>query len=175
MKESVTTSANNSATGSKGLFWKNFAFLFGFGIFAFMIYNIGFASIIANVKHTGWWLLAVIAVWGIIYMINTFAWRAIIYSDNKVNIPFFKIFRMTVSGYALNYITPMGLLGGEPYRIYELKQYTGTNKASASVILYAMMHVCSHFFFWITSVALIAWFVPVSKSLSIILTCIVII
>ena len=35
-----------------------------------------------------------------------------------------------------------------------------------------MMHVCSHFFFWITSVALIAWFVPVSGTLSLVLTAI---
>ena len=82
---------------------------------------------------------------------------------------------MRISGYALNDITPRGLAGGEPYRMFELKKNVSTEKATSSVILYAMMHVCSHFFFWLTTIVLIAWCIPVSISVSIVMSIIVVV
>ena len=55
----------------------------------------------------------------------------------------------------------------------ELSKDVGTDKATSSVILYAMMHVCSHFFFWLTSIALIAWFLPLQLPLSLAMSIIV--
>ena len=60
-------------------------------------------------------------------------------------------------------------MGGEPYRIMELKPYIGVERATSSVILYVMMHIFSHFCFWLTSVLLYIFLYPVGWGMGIIL------
>ena len=70
------------------------------------------------------------------------------------HVSFWRIFRLTITGYALNYATPVGGLGGEPYRIVELSKDIGNQRAASSVILYAMMHIFAHFWLWFTTIFL---------------------
>lgn len=172
MKESVEISITDSSPvkSNKTTLWRNVAFIFGISALFFMVYKIGVDVIWDNVKQTGWWFAGIILIWGLVYMVNTLAWYVIVKEDTTEKIPFYMMFKFTVSGYALNYVTPMGLAGGEPYRIMELRRYMSTEKATGNVILYAMMHVCSHFFFWLTGAVLIAWLVPMSLGISIALT-----
>ena len=75
----------------------------------------------------------------------------------------------SISGFALNYVTPVGLMGGEPYRIMELTPYVGVERATSSVILYVMMHIFSHFCFWLSSVLIYVFFYPVGWGMGIVL------
>ena len=70
----------------------------------------------------------------------------------KPRVSFWRIYRLTITGYALNYATPVGGLGGEPYRILELSKNISGQHAASSVILYAMMHFFAHFWFWFSSI-----------------------
>jgi len=52
-------------------------------------------------------------------------------------------------------------LGGEPYRILDMRRHVGTKKATSSVLLYSMMHIMSHFLFWFSAALLtVAWLRP---------------
>jgi hypothetical protein len=107
-----------------------------------------------------WALPAVVAVWGVGYALNACSWGTIVWTcPLSEPLPYARLYRFTVAGFAINYITPFGLLGGEPYRIAELRRYVGLECAVGSVVLYMMMHVCSHLILWVSSCLLVAAYV----------------
>ncbi len=89
-----------------------------------------------------------IAVWGVGYLLNAASFREVLLGMGG-RVGWLSVLRVTVTGYALNYITPFGLLGGEPYRVWVLKERMGTQRATQGVVLYSMMHVASHLLFWL--------------------------
>ena len=119
--------------------------------------DLSYSELWDNVRRAGYWFPAVILLWVFLYLANAWSWSVIIHDGAAPKVPFLKIYKYTISGYALNYVTPVGLLGGEPYRIMELTPYVGAAKATSSVILYAMMHIFSHFCFWTFSILLYLW------------------
>lgn len=110
-----------------------------------------------------------VAIWGVGYSLNMLSFRQILFAMaesvglRKKILSSWQILRLTISGYAINYITPFGLLGGEPYRVIALRPLLGTEKATQSVVLYSMMHIASHFCLWLIS---IVWAVFALQSLT---------
>jgi uncharacterized membrane protein YbhN (UPF0104 family) len=137
--------------------YQNAFFIFGLAVLILMVTQLDFHQVWEGVSHAGYWFVAVIVLWGFLYIFNTAAWWIIICSQDetsKPNFSFWWLYKITVSGFALNYATPGGLMGGEPYRIMSLSPKIGTERASSSVILYVMTHIFSHFWFWLLSVPL---------------------
>ena len=144
-----------------------------FGIVAVLImmftFDMDYQELWTNLKRAGIYLPLVLILWLSVYLINTVSWYIIIRSGGKPGFSFARLYKFTVTGFALNYVTPVGLMGGEPYRIMELKPYIGVERATSSVILYVMMHIFSHFCFWLTSVLLYICLYPVGWGMGIIL------
>ena len=115
-------------------------------------FKVSFAQLWADICHAGYWLIAILFLWVFLYIMNAWTWRIIIRGSGPCPISFWRILKLTITGFALNYATPAGLMGGEPYKIMELKPYIGTQRATSSVLLFAMMHIFAHFWFWTTSI-----------------------
>lgn len=162
--------------------YQNGFFIFGLLVLTIMITRLDFAQVWQGLKHAGYWFFAVVALWLFLYMFNTGAWYIIIKSvcdeatgesNDARNISFAWLYKITVSGFALNYATPGGLMGGEPYRVMELAPKIGTERASSSVILYAMTHIFSHFWFWLISALTFMLIRPVNVLTGTVLTSVV--
>ena len=134
----------------------NLFFLVGVAAVVVMLltFDVSFIELWQHLCHAGYWLIPIVGVWLLVYGLNALAWQAIIEGNigSKMPISFWRIYRLTITGYALNYATPVGGLGGEPYRIMELSKDIDKQHATSSVILYAMMHFFAHFWFWFVSI-----------------------
>ena len=99
------------------------------------------------------WLPSLLCLWGLIYVLHSLGYGIIMGWRGK-NIPFTTLLRVSISGFALNHVTPVGLVGGEFYRIMEMKPHLGTEKAVASTLTFTVMNTFSHVMFWFTGAVL---------------------
>lgn len=96
-------------------------------------------------------LLALLLLWAIIYLLHTFAYSNVIGSDKKKIKPI-QLYRICVAGFALNEVTPLGMVGGEPYRIMELKRYLGLEKATSVTLTFSILYIIGHVLLWLTGI-----------------------
>ena len=163
--------------------YQNAFFIFGLAVLAIMTSQLDYAEVWANIQRAGYWFFAVVGIWFFLYFFNTAAWWVIIKSqkdpppappseEGECIVPhfsFFWLYKITVSGFALNYATPGGLMGGEPYRIMSLAPKIGTERATSSVLLYVMTHIFSHFWFWLLACVLYLFIQPLNVPICILL------
>lgn len=88
-----------------------------FGILAVIImlftFDVSYDELLDNLRRAGFYLPLVLVLWLFIYLINTLSWYIILRSSGPVNsLSFARLYKFTVSGFALNYVTPVGLMGG---------------------------------------------------------------
>jgi uncharacterized protein (TIRG00374 family) len=140
---------------------KYLIFAIGLALFCYLVYSYGIANIVHNLQQTGWWFLPIVLVWAVVYALNAMAWFVIL-RDHHSEIRFGTIFRVSLTAFALNYVTPFLNLGGEPYRAAALGGLVDKHRAISSVILYNMVRWVAHFGFWLSAVA--AAFVTISVS-----------
>ena len=156
---------------SHTIVYRNVFFVIGLLAMILMVWSIGFDTIIQHVAKTGWWFFAIIGMWLPIYMINTAAFNTIIRDEDPAHhtVPFLHVLKINLSGFALKAATPLGFLGGDPYKIMEFKTLFGVEKATSSVLLYTMTHITAHCLFWALSIVAAALFLPMPLRWSIML------
>ncbi|HXX63317.1 MAG TPA: flippase-like domain-containing protein [Bacteroidota bacterium] len=154
-------SQSGTAAGNKA---KTVILLIGIAAFCYLVWDFGIDNIVHNVVRVGWWFVPIVALWAVVYLFNALAWY-IILRDHASSVRLGAIYRLTVSGFAINYVTPFINLGGEPYRVLSLRSQVGIHRAVSSVILYNMVRMLSHFYFWIACVVVALVVLPTSIGL----------
>jgi uncharacterized protein (TIRG00374 family) len=142
--------------------------VFGLAAFGYLVWRFGFDQILSNIEKAGWSLFYVILVWCGIYLLNTLAWKLVL-GDHGRQVKFSTLFMVTVSGFVLNYITPVVALGGEPYKVKALGTLMDTKRALSAVVLYRMVHLLGHMLLLLTGVVAALAFLSLPLSLNMLL------
>lgn len=133
-------------------------FFVGLAVLVFLVHEFGLENLISNIRDHVWIIFALIGTYFGVYLLNTGAFRIILGKENH-RIGFFKLFGITVSGFAINYVTPFVNLGGEPYKIFALSRKLQPSQSISSVVSFRMLHVLAHLFSWLTAIVLGFFFI----------------
>ena len=155
MQTLFTTTKSRSILEIMKPLYRNIFCLLGIAAVLVMLltFDMDYQELWHQIRRAGYWFFGVIGIWIIIYLFNALSWFALIKSGSRRSpVNFWRIYKLTISSFALNYATPFGLMGGEPYRIMELSPVMGAPRATSCVILYVMMHIFSHICFWLSTI-----------------------
>lgn len=113
--------------------------LIGAVLLTVLIHKIGFKTILDNIKDIGWWLVPIFFVGLGWYLLYTLAWQQFLGRlDGSISL--WELFRIKVSGEAVNTLTPASFLGGDPLRVYLLKKKFTVTQGAASVVVDRTLH-----------------------------------
>lgn len=130
------------------------ALAFGALLLVWLIHRIGPQIVLETVGRVGWGFLAVVALSGIIALLNTFAWRATMEEAPRVSVPL--LFGFLLAGDAVNAITPSAVVGGELVRIGLLRRKMSAVAASASVALAAVCQFLAQLAFVLAALPIVS-------------------
>lgn len=133
-------------------------FAAGLLVLALLINHVGLGTIAADARRVGWWIVPVVLVYLPVYMLNALAWRMTMGEARRPG--YFRTLALLISGFALNYLTPVLALGGEPYRVASLAPWLGRRRAVASVASYFLLHALANALTWLTALLLAVAMTP---------------
>lgn len=134
-------------------------FLLGAAAFAVLIRHIGLTALAADLADLGWLLAPIVALHALVYALNAGAWRVILAGDPG-RPSFWRTYALTVSGIALNFLTPVVAVGGEPYRAAVLAPAFGARRAAGAVLVYKMVNAAGSVVLWSAALIVAAFLAP---------------
>src|SRR5207302_10311057 len=91
-------------------------FVVGAAVFGWLVSQIGMNQLWSDAKRTGWMAVPIIFLFAVVYLFNAAAWHVMMI-DEPSRPPFWQTYAITVSGFSINFLTPMMNMGGEPFKI----------------------------------------------------------
>lgn len=138
-------------------------FLFGLTLALLVVHQVGLQALLAHLATAGWLLVPVICVWAVVYFANATGWRTLL-SIEKSRPGIWRTWFITVTSFALNYVTPAAGLGGEAYRAAAVAQWLGGRRAVGSVVQYRLLFSLAHMLFVLTALIPAIWLLPNSPA-----------
>jgi len=92
-------------------------------------------AIWASLRQVGWGFLLYLPASFVVYVIDTWGWRLVL-ADTQPPVGFWRLFSIRMAGEAVNRVTPLASMGGEPLKAYLLvRGGWSTRDALASVFV----------------------------------------
>lgn len=108
----------------------------------YLVRRIGVDTIVSNIYALGWWFVPILFISAISYMLYTVAWMQFLHRLSE-GIGFWELFRIKMTGEAVNTLTPANFVGGDPMRIYLLRKNFPFSEGAASVVVDRTLHSIS--------------------------------
>lgn len=120
------------------------ALVLGLVLFALLVYRLGLDTIARNLHRSGWVLGPVLLLWFGAYCCNAFSWRLIM-KGQEGRPGFGTTLSTTITGFAINYATPILSVGGEALKIAAATRWLGSaSKGAGSVVGYRLLFTTAH-------------------------------
>ena len=145
--------------------WQIGLLLAGATLFAILVHRVGAAEIWSNASQVGWLFLPIVALYGVVYACHAEAWRLLMPAARQ-RPSFWRTYAVTISGFSLNYVTPIVNAGGEPFRAAAVAGWLGPQSAASSVIVHRMLHTLGLLLTWLTALVLALRLLPRSAPMS---------
>lgn len=125
---------------------------------AFIIIQSEPRKLVEDIRAAGWAVPAIVAVYGGVYVLNAIAWRMTMMEPPRISLP--RTYIITVSAFAMNYLTPFVSIGGEPFKIVAASQWLGPRRGTASVLNFRLVHIQAHVLFFLSGVVAAFFLLP---------------
>ncbi len=119
--------------------------VFGIILIFILCYKVGFYQIWTSLNKVGLNFFVIVCIAFGWHFLNTFAWRTIL--PRHKDVTFFKLLRVKIKAEAFNSITPFGVAGGEPLRVWLINHHYSTRDGTIGVILDKMINYLCAFCF----------------------------
>lgn len=134
--------------------------LLGVVFLAVLIGRVGPGKLWHELGLLGWGLIPLILTEGVAEMIHVLGWRQCL-SGPLRSLPWWLLFRIRMSGYAINFLTPTAALGGEVTKGTLLASYHRGPEAASGVLIGKLCFILAHVIFVVLGSVLVLWRVNV--------------
>src|SRR5258708_28817060 len=128
-------------------------FVVGATLFVYLVRRIGLGRLWDSARATGWMLVPIFLLYGLVFVCNAAALRLVLHEEPG-RPGFARTWAIVAAGSAMNFVTPLANVGGEPYRIAALAPWVGGLRAAGAVVVHTMLRYLSFFLVWLTALAL---------------------
>src|SRR5271170_1271957 len=138
--------------------------ILGFVFFAGLLVRVGPQELWQELSLLGWGLIPIVLSEGVAEMIHSLGWRQCL-SGPLRSLSWWSLFRIRISGYAINYLTPTAALGGEVTKGTLLASHHRGPEAASGVLVGKLCFALGQLIFVALGAIVIFCFVPMPRSL----------
>jgi glycosyltransferase 2 family protein len=120
--------------------------IIGIALLSVLIWKIGADELWKELARLGWGLVPLIGIEGVADFFHTLGWRHCLTGEQR-NLSLFRLYRIRLSGYSINYLTPTASLGGEVTKGTLLTMNSSGTKAATGVIIGKLAYTLAQLLF----------------------------